>query len=398
MNNEPRPCWYISEQVLGRYQTEGAALPTQFKAAEYFLAAVHTDSRLEGGLGRYDHPNPFFTRMENGLTYFDDYHAGKKLYFTFDKINLFEVIEVHPESYLRFVLERTDTPVEFAPAFMQARDPDEEAMLLDLAADNADFKEYVADFTQRQQRANQFLSNVDFIDNEIRVFKEKGMVRNHVAIRVNDLPFIEPFNIDSYKLKAFEYVRRGHNVRVSQLIAQARNECEKEKMKQLAEFGTLVAHTPCDPFSLDGLVRRAIRQGVGFALFVKYLTDHLPVEDTKLTSRASQPTASAYHFESIFTNPAAALLCKELLEDLEITENGQNILTKGKLGLLAGAIVALSRAPGMLKRDRMPEMALLEHFNAHLGTTFASVRKRSNKYNHAVDQAERFLKTNRSRK
>ncbi len=399
MKNEVRPCWYFSEYDYLRNIREQIPLPNQSAASELFLITLFSSERIEGFLGRLDRKERFFSRMENGFSYFDDYQSGKKLYFSFDKSIIYEVVEIHPEDRLRFVLEwvRTISPSSETSILGEHFGP--RTMLLDLVEGNPEYLGFVKDFLIRQKNAGYFLSNRDFIQNEIHVFERQIKAPSVELVTVNDMPPVKPFNISTYSLKTFEYARSGHNLNVSQLVEQAKRECESAKADQLHRFGRLFAYASCTSPSFDGMAFRAIRRGVGFALYIKYLTDLTPVSATSLKSNASvTEIGSSPSFGAIFQDINAMKICEELLEEMEVTFNGKCRLTPGKSGILAGVIIAVKQTPGMLKKETFTEKELLLHFNTRLQTEFKSLPKRSLQYNAALDDARRFLKQHFSKK
>ena len=46
-------------------------------------------------------------------SYFRDYQNRQKIYFTFDKVSLYQVMEIIPEQPLRFILKRIDNQKAF---------------------------------------------------------------------------------------------------------------------------------------------------------------------------------------------------------------------------------------------------------------------------------------------
>jgi hypothetical protein len=98
---------------------------------------------------------------------------------------------------------------------------------------------------------------------------------------------------------------------------------------------------------------------------------------------------------SIFNEKTNAFqVCKDVLEDLDITIGGKPFNTPGKMGKLTGAITAFMDTLGMIKLDNPTEMQILGFFNTYLGTTYTSFSKRNRDYLGAVDTAKTYIKRN----
>jgi hypothetical protein len=108
------PCWYISDRVRMEAIKNQKPFSEFYNASEYFRIFKRIDnSHIEGFLGRYDQEYTFHEKIENGLTYFDDFLRRQKVYFTFDKISLYQVVEIYPERPLKFILKRIDNLKNF---------------------------------------------------------------------------------------------------------------------------------------------------------------------------------------------------------------------------------------------------------------------------------------------
>jgi hypothetical protein len=97
--------------------------------------------------------------------------------------------------------------------------------------------------------------------------------------------------------------------------------------------------------------------------------------------------------KSIFSNEAAFQICIDLLDDLEITIEG-NSREKIKPGKLSGAIMAMKETPGLFKVDTITEKELIGYFNTYLQTSIKSMYKRSKSFDEAFDDAKNYLKQN----
>lgn len=103
------PCWYVSEKDRIEAIKKQKPFCEQQNPYEYFKISKRIDStHIEGYLGRYDQEYSFHDKQENQFTYFFDYQSRQKNYFTFDKVSLYQVLEIFPERPLKFVLKRID--------------------------------------------------------------------------------------------------------------------------------------------------------------------------------------------------------------------------------------------------------------------------------------------------
>jgi len=113
--------WHLNEEDKSIAIVSGKPFRDNQYAESYFRLINRIDSSfIEGYLGRPDLEYEFFSEMLSNYSYFEDYLNRKKVYFTFDKISLYEVTEIFFENPLRFVLKRLDNLPVFRPnsAFM----------------------------------------------------------------------------------------------------------------------------------------------------------------------------------------------------------------------------------------------------------------------------------------
>jgi len=85
-------------------------------------------------------------------------------------------------------------------------------------------------------------------------------------------------------------------------------------------------------------------------------------------------------------------VCMELMEDLEITIDGNPNTSPGRVGKLTGLITAIKETPSMLKLDNPTDKLLLSYFNSHLKTSYSSFSKRNEDYESSKDDAKRYIK------
>lgn len=102
-------CWYVDDNA--RIEALKNQKPfCEHSTSEYFKITKRLDNNfIEGYLGRTDNEHAFHDSFIPNLTYFIDFNNRKKIYFTFDKISLYQVMEIIPEKPLRFILKRLDS-------------------------------------------------------------------------------------------------------------------------------------------------------------------------------------------------------------------------------------------------------------------------------------------------
>lgn len=105
-------CWYVNEAERERIAKTGK-LFGEYSTSEYFSVVERIDnSFMRGYLGRTDSPYPWLYNWNAPLTYFIDYRARKHVYFTFDHIVLYQLVELiagaDGNKPLEFVLKRID--------------------------------------------------------------------------------------------------------------------------------------------------------------------------------------------------------------------------------------------------------------------------------------------------
>lgn len=108
------PSWYVNDKE--RLEAIKLQKPycERYGTENYFKISKQIDSNhIEGFLGRTDHELTFHDEFNRSLTYFTDYLDRKKIYFTFDKVSLYQVMEIFPEKPFRFILKRLDNQKAF---------------------------------------------------------------------------------------------------------------------------------------------------------------------------------------------------------------------------------------------------------------------------------------------
>lgn len=107
MNNFS-PCWFVTDtERLNKQRTNQPY--TGYQASEYFKLVNRIDHVfIEGYIGRKDREGFFLNNVLDRLNYLIDFQERKKVYFTFDRINLYQLVEFFPNypAPIRFILKR----------------------------------------------------------------------------------------------------------------------------------------------------------------------------------------------------------------------------------------------------------------------------------------------------
>ena len=96
-------------------------------------------------------------------------------------------------------------------------------------------------------------------------------------------------------------------------------------------------------------------------------------------------------FNSIFKNDKAFKLCVKLMEELEITKNGDCILTPKKSGQLIGLIIAFKNRWELVLKKFLPDMELLNHFNKFLNTNYKKLNKDTKSFDFGYNTSKKEI-------
>lgn len=113
MNSSLIPCWYINENDKQQRINNKKPLG-DFPTSDRFMLINRIDNTfIEGAICRAERGNKFVNDVNDRLSYLIDFLDKKKVYFTFDRINLYQLIEWfpnHPDP-IKFILKRLDTNI-----------------------------------------------------------------------------------------------------------------------------------------------------------------------------------------------------------------------------------------------------------------------------------------------
>jgi nucleoside 2-deoxyribosyltransferase len=113
--------WYVDEEERNKAIIKRKPFCEQYEADSYFKITQRIDNNfIEGVLGHPQLSTDFFADITRGYKYFDNYLEREKIYFTFDRISLFQVTEILRDNPIRLLLKRIDNIQVFKPntAFM----------------------------------------------------------------------------------------------------------------------------------------------------------------------------------------------------------------------------------------------------------------------------------------
>jgi hypothetical protein len=106
------PCWFITDSQ--RLQNRKDKKPYgDYSTDDYFELINRIDNVfIEGYIKRRDRGYQYLKDITERLSYITDFYERKKVYFTFDRVTLYELMEIYPNDPrpLRFILKRLDYP------------------------------------------------------------------------------------------------------------------------------------------------------------------------------------------------------------------------------------------------------------------------------------------------
>lgn len=115
------PCWVLSDSDRLLSIKENKPF-YDYSPSCYFQITQRLDNNfIEGHLGHSSYNGErFHENIINSYTYFGDYQNRKPVYFSFDRVTLYRLIEIIPNNPLKLILKRVDSPKAIIPnqAFM----------------------------------------------------------------------------------------------------------------------------------------------------------------------------------------------------------------------------------------------------------------------------------------
>lgn len=155
------PCWWVEDSERRSALKQQRKFHETYPANCYFHIENRIDNFfLEGFLGRVEDKEAFLSRPQNNIIFFRDYENRQPVYFTFDQVNLYQLVEYFHEDPIRFILKRIDNPkvIKHNQAFMIMPFHDEQLELF--------YKNHLRDYLKRELRIEVYRAD-DFRDNDI---------------------------------------------------------------------------------------------------------------------------------------------------------------------------------------------------------------------------------------
>lgn len=121
MPNNVQRIWYVNESEKNSALVNGKPFFEGYDTSSYFKITNRIDNTfIEGFLGHQDLATDFFSDIAKDYSYFEDYLLRKKIYFTFDKISLYQLTEIIRDNPIKLILKRINDLPSFKPntAFM----------------------------------------------------------------------------------------------------------------------------------------------------------------------------------------------------------------------------------------------------------------------------------------
>ncbi|MCS3797992.1 hypothetical protein [Niastella sp. OAS944] len=150
----------------------------------------------------------------------------------------------------------------------------QEKRILDLKEKNREYDKLILDYHNRYSVATNFIISKEFIENEINDWTKN--VRNPFEIQIgcNEGELVKPFNVAQYATIAYNYLLKGHNPQVKQLIKDAKEKCLEANNKLIEKSGKLTGVVPIN-FDFEQIIVNWIITGVGFAMYINFLQNQL---------------------------------------------------------------------------------------------------------------------------
>ncbi len=163
MRDKPKDsfsCWVISEDK--RISALRLNKPfSEYNPDCYFKLVERIDNNfIQGFLGNTSDINVYHESIVPRFDYFNKYESRESVYFSFDNISLYKLIEIHPSNPLSFILKRIDklVPINQNKVFIIMPFKSQELNLF--------YQKYIKDFLFREMKIETFRAD-DFSGNDI---------------------------------------------------------------------------------------------------------------------------------------------------------------------------------------------------------------------------------------
>ncbi|NLL28689.1 MAG: hypothetical protein GX259_07820 [Bacteroidales bacterium] len=155
------PCWVISESER-LFSIKEKKPFYDYSPCCYFKITQRLDNNfIEGHLGHSEYKGKrFHDDISTSYEYFSNYQKREPVYFSFDRVSLYRLIEIIPNKPLSFILKRVDSP--------KAIKPNRAFMIMPFKIENLDnfYQSYIKNYLKTEFNIDIYRAD-DFNDNDI---------------------------------------------------------------------------------------------------------------------------------------------------------------------------------------------------------------------------------------
>jgi len=155
------PCWFIDDEDRLRSIKNKDTFAKGSGPSCYFKINQRLDNNfIEGYLGHTNFRGAFHDRIDKNYTYFSNYLERKSVYFSFDRVSLYRLMEINTTNSLTCILKRLDA--------LQSTESNKVFMIMPFKhlKLNSFYLENIKNFLHSELRINVFRAD-DFNDNDI---------------------------------------------------------------------------------------------------------------------------------------------------------------------------------------------------------------------------------------
>ena len=148
----------------------------------------------------------------------------------------------------------------------------QEKRILDLKENNREYDKLVKKYHERHSVATNFVISKEFLQTEISDWTKSIQNPFEVKVKSNNGEIVTPFNVGQYASIAYNYLIKGYNPEVKQLVKDAKDKCGEANNKLLIATGNKTGFVPVN-FDFEQIIVNWIISGVGFAMYIKFLQE-----------------------------------------------------------------------------------------------------------------------------
>ncbi|MBN8575021.1 MAG: hypothetical protein J0M05_13985 [Candidatus Kapabacteria bacterium] len=104
------PAWSLTEDEKNKSLKNKSLFCSNVRPSTFFKLTGRINHNIIQGNLQHINSNDFHRNIVGIYTYFSDFQERKPVYFTFDNITLYRLLEILPEEPLSFILQRIDSP------------------------------------------------------------------------------------------------------------------------------------------------------------------------------------------------------------------------------------------------------------------------------------------------